>query len=1093
MRKDFSNRREILPLKDLTGVQTKSFSWLLDEGIAEVLNEVGTIEDYSGRGWVLTFHDPSFEKPNITKENAFFTGRTYDMPWYLKATLRDPTGKKEKTQNIYMGDIPVMTERGTFIINGVERVVVNQLTRSEGVLFTSEISPVTGAVLGGAKVLPKNGVWLEIETSRTGVISVKIDRRRKLAITSLLRIFGLATNEQIKEAFKDVDNDPEMSYIDATLARDPASDYDQACLEVYKKMRPGEPLVLENAKSLVHSMFFNPRRYSLGKVGRFKFNQKLGLDTPNDNKHWLMFREDLVRIVARIIQINNGVARADDVDHLGNRRVKSVGELLQNQIRIGFLQLERNVKERMSLHPRDVLPEPAALISTRIVASKIHSFFATGQLSQQHDQQNPLTSLDHTRRLSLMGPGGLTRERASMAVRDVHYTHYGKICPVRSPEGPNIGLITYMTQYARVNEYGFLETPYRKVINEDGKMRVTNEVVYLAAYDEDNVNIADASARLDENGYILDQRISMRKGDKFLIRGSDNAQYMDLVPRQIVGISAGLIPFLSHDDVNRSLVATQQMSQAVPLIKAEAPIVGTGTEEAIALNTGYVLAAEADGEVAFADASKVIVHYGKEKRTKAEYKLAKFIKSNQDTCINQVVKVSAGQKVKKGDVLAEGPAIVNKEIAIGTNVKVAYMIWRGYEYEDGIVISDRLVKEDILTSIHISDYSVSVLETKLGPEEITRDIPNVSEDALRNLGEDGIVVIGSKVKSGDILVGKVAPKGETDLSAEERLLRAIFGEKAKEVRDNSLTVPHGERGVVIGVKRVTREDNKELPSGVLEEITVYVAQQRKIEVGDKLAGRHGNKGVISAIVPEIDMPHMENGEPIDIIFASDTVLKRMNTGQILEAPLGYAGRLLNRTYTVPVFESPSEEVYQKELQEAGIPVSGKMRLIDGRTGEYFEHPVLVGETYILKLYHMAEDKMHARSTGPYSLITQQPLGGKAQFGGQRFGEMEVWALEAYGAANVLQEMLTIKSDDFVGRTQAYRAILQNLEIPTPSIPESFKLLVRELNGLGLGLLPMGAKKLEETQLQHQSNLPENLDLEKEIKEATENFVAEEDK
>ncbi len=1080
-----------MPLTNLTGVQTKSFSWLLEEGLEEVLNEVGTIEDYSGRGWVLTFHDPTFEKPSITKDNAFFTGRTYDMPWYLKATLKDPIEKKEKTQNIYMGDIPVMTERGTFVINGVERVVVSQLTRSEGVLFTSEISPITGATLGGAKVLPKNGVWLEIETSRTGVISVKIDRRRKLAVTCLLRIFGLTTNEQIKGVFNDVDDDPEMSYLDATLARDPAGDYDQACLEVYKKMRPGEPLVLENAKALVHSMFFNPRRYSLGKVGRFKVNQKLELETPNDNKHWLMFQEDLIKIISRIIQINNGVAVSDDIDHLGNRRVKSMGELLQNQVRIGFLQLERNVKERMSLHPRDVLPEPATLISTRIVASKVHSFFATGQLSQQHDQQNPLTSLDHTRRLSLMGPGGLTKERASMAVRDVHYTHYGKICPVRSPEGPNIGLITYMTQYAVVNEYGFLETPYRKVINENGKMRVTDNIVYLAAYDEDKVNIADASPKLDDKGYILDERISMRKGDKFLLRGADNAEYMDLVPRQIVGISAGLIPFLSNDDVNRALVATQQMSQAVPLVKPEAPIVGTGTEESVALNTGYVITADADGEVTYADAAKVVVQYGREKKSKAEYKLSKFIKSNQDTCINQTVKVVTGQKVKKGDVLAEGPGIVNKEIAIGTNVKAAYMIWRGYEYEDGIVISDRLVKEDILTSIHVSDYNVSVLETKLGPEEITRDIPNVSEDALRNLGEDGIVAIGSKVKSGDILVGKVAPKGETDLSAEERLLRAIFGEKAKEVRDNSLNMPHGERGVVIGIKRVTRDDNKELPSGVIEEITVYVAQQRKIEVGDKLAGRHGNKGVISIIVPEIDMPHMEDGTAVDIIFASDTVLKRMNVGQILEAPLGYAGRLLGRNYTVPVFESPSEEDYQKELIEAGVPISGKMKLVDGRTGEYFEHPVLVGETYILKLYHMAEDKMHARSTGPYSLITQQPLGGKAQFGGQRFGEMEVWALEAYGAANVLQEMLTIKSDDFTGRTQAYRSILQGLEIPTPSIPESFKLLVRELNGLGLGLLPIGAKKLEP--VDPVVVIPENLDLEKEIKDQTQNFVVEEGK
>ena len=1076
-----------MPLANLTGVQTSSYKWLLEEGLNEVLNEVGTIEDYSGRGWVLEFYKPTFDKPSITIDDAFFTGRTFDCPWYLKATIKDPLNKKEKTQNIYMGDIPVMTERGTFIINGVERVVVNQLTRSEGVLFTSEVSPITGATLGGAKVLPKNGVWLEIETSRTGVISVKIDRRRKLAITSLLRIFGLTTNDAILAAFREVDTNSETSYIESTLARDPSSNYDEACLEVYKKMRPGEPLVLDNAKSLVHSMFFNPRRYSLGKVGRFKINQKLGSEIPNDNKHWLLFQEDLINIVTRIIGINNGSYESDDIDHLGNRRVKSVGELLQNQIRIGFLQLERNIKERMSLHPRDVLPEPPALISTRIVASKIHSFFATGQLSQQHDQQNPLTSLDHTRRLSLMGPGGLTKERASMAVRDVHYTHYGKICPVRSPEGPNIGLITYMTQYAIVNDYGFLETPYRKIVNEDGKIRVTDDIVYLAAYDEDWVFIADASAKLDDKGYVLSDRISMRRGSDFFIRSAENAQYMDLIPRQIVGISAGLIPFLSNDDVNRSLVATQQMSQAVPLIKCEPPIVGTGTEEAIALNTGYVYLAEGDGEVAFADASKVVVRY-KDKKTKTEYKLAKFVKSNQDTCINQQVKVCTGQKVHKGDVLAEGPGIVNKETSIGTNVKAAYMIWRGYEYEDGIVISDRLVKDDVLTSIHISDYTVSVLETKLGPEEITRDIPNVSEDALRNLGEDGIVAIGSKVKSGDILVGKVAPKGETDLSAEERLLRAIFGEKAKEIRDNSLNMPHGERGVVIGVKRVTREHNKELPSGVIEEITVYVAQQRKIEVGDKLAGRHGNKGVISAIVPEIDMPHMEDGTPVDIIFASDTVLKRMNVGQILEAPLGLAGRRLGKTYSVSVFESPSEEEYQKELTLAGIPAGGKMKLIDGRTGDYFDHPVLVGETYILKLYHMAEDKMHARSTGPYSLITQQPLGGKAQFGGQRFGEMEVWALEAYGAANVLQEMLTIKSDDFVGRTQAYRSILQGLDIPTPSIPESFKLLVRELNGLALGVFPVGVLRADP---EKPSLVGEDPEIEKEVKKQMENFLTQE--
>lgn len=1060
MRHNFSKRKDFLPLANLIDTQLKSYKWLLEEGIQEVLSEVGLIEDYSGRGWVLEFSKPNFDVPNITMEKAFFAGRTFDVPWYLKVSLKDPINKKENSQNIYMGDVPLMTPRGTFVVNGVERVIVNQLTRSEGVFFTSEISPVTGRTLGGAKLLPKNGVWLEIETSRSGVISVKIDRRRRITITTLLRVFGLGDDDSIRKAFEGVEDNPEMNYIDATLARDPASNYDEACMEIYKKMRPGEPLVLDNAKSLVHSMFFNPRRFSLGMVGRFKLNQRLELDTPNDEKHRLLFLEDLIKIVTKIIQINNGSEYADDIDHLGNRRVKSVGELLQNQIRIGFLQLERNIKERMSLQPRETFPEPSALISTRIVASKVHSFFATGQLSQQHDQQNPLTALDHTRRLSLMGPGGLTRERASMAVRDVHYSHYGKICPVRSPEGPNIGLITYMAQYARVNKYGFLETPYIKLEEIDGKMKLTDKVEYLAAYDEDKVFISDASVAIDSKGFIVQERAPMRRGSEFVIRGINNAQYMDLAPRQIVSISAGLIPFLPNDDVNRSLVATQQMSQAVPLIKPEQPLVGTGIEEAVALNTGYVLQAEDDGEVVFADAQRISVQY-KGRKEKVEYKTSKFVKSNQDTCVNQKVKVSSGDKVKKGHILAEGPAIVDGELAIGTNVRVAYMIWRGYEYEDGIIISDRLVKDDVLASVHISDYNVSVLETKLGPEEITRDIPNVSEEALRNLDEFGVVAIGSKVRPGDILIGKVAPKGETDLTAEERLLRAIFGEKAKEVRDNSLVMPHGEHGVVIGMKRVTREANKSLPTGVLEEITVYVAQQRKIEVGDKLAGRHGNKGVISAIVPEVDMPHMEDGTAVDIIFASDTVLKRMNVGQILEAPLGLAARKLNKKYTIPVFEPLSTEEYNSELEAAGIPISGKMRLVDGRSGEYFDHDILVGETYLLKLYHMAEDKMHARSTGPYSLITQQPLGGKAQFGGQRFGEMEVWALEAYGAAHVLQEMLTIKSDDFVGRTSSYRAILQGEKIPTPNIPESFKLLVRELNGLGLGINPVGMRLAEE--------------------------------
>ncbi len=1035
------------------------------------MEELGIIEDYSGRGWVLTLSNPEIQKENISVEQALHTGRTYDAPWYLTAKIEDPIAKKNKKQVIYMGDIPLMTEHGTFVINGVERVVINQLIRSEGVLFTGANSPITGQFLAGAKVLPKNGVWLEIETARSGVISVKIDRKRKITITTLLRVFGLESDDDIRNAFKEVETNPEINYTESTLSKDPSTTYDEACIEIYRKMRPGEPLVLENARALVESMFFNKRRYSLGEVGRFKANQVLGLNIPNDPEHRLLQLEDLIKIISRIIELNNGLGDISDIDHLGNRRVKGVGELLQNQIRIGFLRMEKNIKEKMSLQPRDELPEPSVLISPRAVAANIHSFFASGALSQMQDQQNPLTSLDHLRRLSVMGPGGLTKERASMAVRDVHYSSFGRICPVRTPEGPNIGLINYMAMYARVNKFGFLETPYYKLEKEtDGRIRVTNEVVYLAAYDEDNKYITDASVNVDEKGYILDKQIPLRRGGNFSLGDASLAEYIEVVPRQIVSISAGLIPFLQNDDVSRALMGTQQMSQAVPLVIPEAPLVGTGIEDVVAENAYAVTKAEADGEVLVAEGNRVVVKYANGK--KAEYHPSKFQKSNLDTCYNQYVKVNPDQKVKKGDILIEGPGVDDGELSIGTNVKVAYMIWEGFEFEDGIVISDRLVKEDILTSIHVSDYTVSVLETKLGPEEITRDIPNVSEEALRNLDENGIVAIGSKVKSGDILVGKIAPKGELDLSAEERLLRAIFGEKAKDVRDNSLTMPHGEHGVVIGVKRVSRKENEELPAGVLEEITVYVAQQRKIMIGDKLAGRHGNKGVISAIVPAIDMPRLPDGSSVDVIFSSEAVLKRMNVGQILEAPLGTAAKILNKRYVIPSLETIDEDEIATELQKAGLPVSGKLCLIDGRTGEPFENEIVVGDTYLLKLIHMSEEKMHARSTGPYSLITQQPLGGKAQFGGQRFGEMEVWALEAYGAAHVLKEMLTIKSDDLVGRTQAYSAMIQGKEIPESTIPETFKLLVRQMNGLGLGLEALGGSGDETESEQTESEYAE---------------------
>lgn len=1054
MRESFSKRKNILPLPNLVDIQLNSFNWFKTKGIQEILDELGQIEDNSGRGWIVKLFDPVIEKPNISMDDAKRTGRTYDAPWYVKAKIEDPITKKRKDSNIYMGDMPLMTPRGTFIISGVERIVVNQLIRAEGVLFSTESSPITGQILGGAKVLPRSGVWLEFETSRTGVISVRIDRKRKITATTILRLFGLTTDDEIREAFAGVETNPEMKYIESTLSKDPASTYEEACLEVYRKMRPGEPLVIENAKALVSAMFFNKRRYNLGEVGRFKLNQTLGLNYPNDVDHRLLQLEDLLKIISRIIDLNNGNGTASDVDNLANRRVKSVGELLQWQMRIGFIRMEKNVKEKMALSQRDVLPEPSVLVSTRAIAAAVHSFFATGQLSQLHDQQNPLTALEHLRRLSVLGPGGLSKERASFAVRDVHYSSFGRVCAVRTPEGPHVGLITYLAMYARVNNYGFLETPYFKLEKEDdGRVRITDEVVYLAAYDEELAFITDQSVEVDEKGYILDKQVPLRRSGKFFLGDVGLATFIEVVPRQVVGVTAGLIPFLQNDDITRAVMGTQQMSQAVPLVKAESPIVGTGIENAIAKNTGALILAEAAGVVTSADAEKVVVEYDSsddKKKVKAEYRATKFTQSNSDTCFNQYVRVSTGQKVKRGDVLIEGPSVDKGELSIGTNVLVAYMIHQGWEFEDGILISDRLVKDDVLTSIHIADYNTSVQETKQGPEEITGDIANVAEEVLKNLDENGIVAVGSKVKSGDILVGKVAPKGEVDLTAEERLLRAIFGEKAKDVRDTSLRMPNGEHGVVIGVKRVTKKENEDLPAGTLEEVTVYVAQQKKIEIGDKLAGRHGNKGVISAIVPIIDMPTLEDGTPIDIVFSSGAVLNRMNVGQIHEAALGLAGKRLGKYYDVPSLQEIPEELVAGELKKAGLPVTGKMKLIDGRTGLAFENEIVVGNTYLLKLIHMSEEKIHARSTGPYSLITQQPLGGKAQFGGQRFGEMEVWALEAYGAAHNLKEMLTIKSDDMTGRQHAYSAIIKGTEIPESTIPETFKLLIRKINGLGLG-------------------------------------------
>lgn len=1067
MRYNLAKNPKKFPLPNLSSSQKESYNALMKEGLEDLLKEFGTIIDESGRGWELQFSNPTLEKPTISIDEAVDKGKSYEAPWYLTVTIKDPVRRLEKVQNIYMGDIPVMTDTGSFIINGIEKVVQHQLVRAEGAYFTSETSPITRQTLGGVKIQPKIGSWIEIETSRTGVLSVKIDKKRKFTATTLLRVFGIESDDEIRELFKDVDTNPEVSYIESTIVKDPSSSKEEAAIEIFRKMKPGEPLILEDAQRLVEQIFFDSNRYSLGKVGRFKINQKFGLDTPNDDNHRLLNKEDLVEIFKYIIKINNGLGDADDIDHLGNRRIKSVGELLQIEIRRGFLQLRSNILEKISLQPRDSFPEPSALISTKPVSSKIQSFFNTGRSTNLHDTYNPLTRLDFLRRTNA---AGLTKERAGLAVRDVHYSQYGKICAVRTPEGANIGLVTFLSMYSRINEFGFIETPYFKLDKSGDNVRVTDEVVYLAAYDEDNHYIIGAGPEVDEKGYFVEKQVPLRKKGQFLLADASMADYIDVDAAQVIGITAGLIPFIQSDDVSRTLMASAQLNQAVPLIKADTPIVATGIESDIARNSEWIQLAENNGIVEYADSKKVVVKYEGAKQS-TTYTPIKFRKSNNSTNYNQVVRVATGQKVKKDDVLFEGPSMENGELALGANVLAAYMVWNGFEFEDGIVISDRLVKDDILTSIKIEIKKCPVLETKLGDEEITRDIPNVAEDSLRHLDSKGIVAVGSEVVPGDILVGKVAPKGEGDLSAEERLLRAIFGEKAREVRNTSLSMENGEKGTVIDVRRITRKDSNSLGNGVIEEIHVYLAQQKKIEIGDKLAGRHGNKGVISAIVPEIDMPHMEDGTPVDIILSSESVLKRMNLGQTYESPLGLAGRRLGKKYNVSVLKEVDRAEIEKELVAAGLSTNGKSKLIDGRTGEYFENEVTVGETYILKLHHMSEEKIHARSTGPYNLIHQQPQQGKSNMGGQRLGEMEVWALQAYSAANLLQEMLTIKSDDMIGRNKAFKALLTGQEIPEPTVPESFKLLVRELNGLGLGIEPLEAVREEVEETLPTENVP----------------------
>ena len=1141
VRKTFSKIGDSIEMPNLIQVQKDSYNWFIEEGLGEVLKDISPIIDYTGN-LVLEFFDYYMEeKTKYTQEEAKERDATYSTRLHVKVRLINRETGEIKEQEIYLGDFPVMTESGTFIINGAERVVVSQLVRSPGCYYAADFDK-TGKRIYTSTVMPIRGAWIEYETDSNDIINVRVDRTRKLPVTSLLRAIGIESDQQIIDLFGEDDK------LIATINKDTVKTQDEALIEIYKKLRPGELPTVDAAKNLFNGLFFDHRRYDLSKVGRFKFNQKLSLanritgkisfddiidpttgellvekDTEiseevaqaiqntginivdlkvNDKKvrvigngtvniykvlpdvdlSELHFKEDvnyevlksivdttepekLVKVlkqreeelipkhvttedmiasVSYLLGLDHGLGEIDDIDHLGNRRIRCVGELLQNQFRIGLTRLERAVRERMTTQDLDVVT-PQTLINTKPITSSIREFFGSSQLSQFMDQSNPLSELTHKRRISALGPGGLSRDRAGFEVRDVHYTHYGRLCPIESPEGPNIGLISALTTFAIINEYGFVETPYRKVDKETGK--VTDEIEYMTADTEDEYIIAQASEPVDEENKFVNDRIRVRYLDEITEVEKEKVDYVDVSPKQLVSVAAAMIPFLEHDDANRALMGANMQRQAVPLMITDSPIVGTGIEYRAAKDSGVVVIAEENGEITrvTADEIKIKNNKGEEKA----YHLRKFKRTNGATCINQRPIVKKGEKVKRGDIIADGPATDKGEMALGKNLLIAFTTWEGYNYEDAILLNERLVREDVLTSIHIEDYDCECRDTKLGPEEITRDIPNVGEDSLKDLDEDGVIRIGAEVKPGDILVGKVTPKGETELTAEERLLRAIFGEKAREVRDTSLRVPHGEAGTIVDVKVFTRENSDELGPGVNKVIRIYIAQKRKISVGDKMAGRHGNKGVISRIMPEEDMPFMPDGTPVDVVLNPLGVPSRMNLGQVLEVHLGAAARLLNWKIATPVFDGASEQDIEECLEMAGLETNGKTVLYDGRTGEPFDKPITVGVMYMLKLHHLVDDKIHARSTGPYSLVTQQPLGGKAQFGGQRFGEMEVWALEAYGAAYTLQEILTVKSDDVVGRVKTYEAIVKGENIPEPGIPESFKVLVKELQSLGL--------------------------------------------
>ena len=1195
--RSFAQTSTVLDVPNLIQVQLDSFEWFKTDGLRELFEEISPIEDFPGGRFQLTFEGHHFEDPKQSEEECRELETTFSAPLYVTVGLHTkgsgPGEGEIKYQKLFIGDIPMMTTTGTFIINGAERVVVSQLVRSPGVYFTTTTDPTTGRVLASAKLIPIHGAWMEFDTDKRDVLSVKVDRKRKTPVTMLLRAIGFTTDDEIRELFEDVDTDPDHPYIQTTIEKDTVvGSEDEALLEFYRRLRPGEPPSVENAKTLLENLFYNPRRYDLGRVGRYKLNRKLGPPGDQDENARTLSRQDIIHLLQAMILVNRGEREADDIDHLGNRRVRAVGELIQNHIRVGLMRMERVIKERMTTQVDPATTTPAALINIRPVVASVREFFGGSQLSQFMDQTNPLAELTHKRRLSALGPGGLSRDRAGFDVRDVHPSHYGRICPIETPEGPNIGLLGSLATYARTNNHGFIETPYRRVhrdilstdsdlvgrtvdetiVGTDGRSilnagglvskglrtriskipeqriavrpYVAADIVYLTADEEEEFVIAQANSKLNDKGEFVgdndntdDVRVESRIAVEVAMEPAEGVQFMDVSPMQLVSVSTALIPFLEHDDASRALLGSNMQRQAVPLLQPEAPLVGTGMEKRVAVDSGQVLLSRSAGVVTEVTGSRIVVT--DDDGEQDEYKLKKFVRSNQGTCINQHPIVDRYDRVKAGDILADSSSTSQGELALGHNVLVAFMSWEGYNFEDAIILSERMVRDDKFTSIHIEKHEVEARDTKLGPEEITRDIPNVGEDSLRNLDEEGIILIGAEIGPGDILVGKITPKGETELSAEEKLLRAIFGEKARDVKDTSLRVPHGERGKVIEVRVLSKDKGDELPPGVSMLVRLWIAQTRKVTEGDKMANRHGNKGVIAKILPEEDMPYLEDGTPVDIILNPIGVPSRMNLGQVLETHLGMAAHELGYRAVTPVFDGAVDDAIENGLAQSwlmaqsgavdprplngdgpsrvnfaktrdwlkergyefddvmvenghgkareaclriwfeeemgmdmtghsvdemkraaleldrehqvSVPILGKSNLFDGRTGEPFDQPIAVGYIYMLKLIHLVEDKIHARSTGPYSLITQQPLGGKAQFGGQRFGEMEVWALEAYSAAYNLQEMLTVKSDDVVGRVKTYEAIVKGDDIIQPGIPESFHVLVKELQSLGLSV------------------------------------------